>query len=72
MAHFIKWRLSAEVPRVHTSEPFGTKKAAIDAASVLLRVKTHELWVEDGEGQRTEADEIRRICGQWGQQRIAG
>ena len=62
MAYFIKWRLSARAERPHTSEPFQSRDLAIRDACVLLRVKTYELWIEDSEGHRIEADEIRRRC----------
>jgi hypothetical protein len=71
MQYFIKWRHAAGSPRLHISEAFLTRDAAIQSACVLLRVKTHELWIEDSEGHRIEADEIRRNCEHFARQQIA-
>ena len=70
MAYFIRWRFSASARRIHSSEPLPTEHAAIEEACVLLRAKTYELWIENSEGHRIEAHEIRRRCGQWGQRQL--
>lgn len=72
MTYFIKWRFSASVPKAHSSEPFHSRDLAIQNAWVLLRVRTHELWIEDGKGHRLEVDEIRRNGEYFAQQRAAG
>ncbi len=72
MTYFIRWRFSASVPKAHSSEPFHSRDLAIQNAWVLQRVRTHELWIEDSEGRRIEADEIRRNYDYFAGQRAVG
>lgn len=72
MTYCIRWRFSADVPKVHSSEPIRSKDLAIHNACVLLRVKIHELWIEDSEGHRIEIGEIERNCAHFARLREAG
>jgi hypothetical protein len=67
MFNQIRWRLNADCPRVHSSEPYATSDAAIADTGPLFMLNPYEIWVECADGTRIEANEIVRKCRGWSQ-----
>ena len=62
MAYHIHWQFRKDSPRAHKSEPIPSRELALAEACVLVRSDAFALWIEGPNGERIEADEIRRVC----------
>jgi len=71
VSYFIRWRFTKDSPRVHGSEPFQTRDAALASACFLLKSHPHSIWVETPDGTRIEVDEVVRSCRAWGEDATA-
>jgi len=67
MFNQIKWRLSEQCPRVHSSEPYATSEAAIVDTGPLLLLHPFEIWIQCANGDRIESAELVRQVRSWDQ-----